>query len=78
MKKEVITYDSPVDALIALSKRLNSYETQYQMASEVFFDKFNKGELGDSADFIEWANDYEIFHELKTKIEDALDRVATA
>ena len=42
MKKQVITYDSPVDALIALSKRLNNYKTQYRMPSlEIFFDKFN-------------------------------------
>lgn len=67
MKKQVITYDSPVDALIALSKRLNTYETQYQMPSEVFVDKFNKGDLDDRIDFIEWVNDYEIFYEIKMK-----------
>jgi hypothetical protein len=75
MKKQVITYDSPIDALVALSKRLNTYETQYQMPSEIFFDKFNKGELDDGIDFIEWANDYEIFHEIKMKLENALEHV---
>ncbi|MFQ5632805.1 MAG: antitoxin TumA [bacterium] len=77
MKKQIITYDSPVDALIALSKRLNNYESQYRMSSEIFFDKFNKGDLDDRIDFIEWANDYEIFHEIKMKIENALEHVAT-
>jgi len=76
MKKQVITYDSPVDALIALSKRLNTYETQFQMPSEVFVDKFNKGDLDDRIDLIEWANDYEIFYEIKMKLENALDHVA--
>lgn len=76
MKKQVIMYDSPVDALIALSKRLNSYETQYQMASEVFLDKFNRGELGDSADFVEWAGDYDHFVAIKLEIEKSMRHVA--
>ena len=76
MKKSVISHDSPVDALVTLSKRLNRYETQFQMPSEIFFDKFTKGELDDRTDFIKWANDYEIFHEIKMKIENALNHVA--
>ena len=59
MKKQRIEYDSPVDALVAIAKRLSVYEGRYQMASEEFFDKFTKGQSEDSEDFVEWANDYQ-------------------
>ena len=59
MRKLRIDYDSPVDALVAIAKRLSNYERQYQMESETFFDKFSKGLSEDSEDFVEWANDYE-------------------
>lgn len=37
MKKQRIEYDSPVDALVAIAKRLSIFETRYRMASEEFF-----------------------------------------
>jgi len=37
MRKQIVGYTSPLDALIALAKQLNSYETQYQMDSAEFF-----------------------------------------
>jgi len=59
MRKQRIEYDSPVDALVFVAKRLSVYEERYQMSSEEFFDKFSKGEMKDSIEFIEWANDYQ-------------------
>jgi len=58
MRKQKIEYDSPVDALIVITKRLSSYEDSYKITSEEFYDKFSKGEMEDSIDFTEWANDY--------------------
>lgn len=69
MKKQRIEYDSPVDALVAVAKRLSIYETRYRMASEEFFDKFSKGQLEDTEDFIEWANDYQHYIVLRREIE---------
>jgi hypothetical protein len=34
MRKQIIKYTSPLDALIAIVKQLSSYETQYHMHSE--------------------------------------------
>ncbi len=42
MRKQRIEYDSPVDALVAVAKRLNMYETRYKIISEEFY-----GLLGD-------------------------------
>lgn len=69
MKKQRIEYDSPVDALVAIAKRLSVYEGRYQIASEEFFDKFTKGQSEDSEDFVEWANDYQHYLAIRREIE---------
>jgi len=76
MRKQRIEYDSPVDALVAIAKRLNFYEGRYQMASEEFFDKFSKGQSEDSEDFVEWANDYQHYMAVRREIEGQLQHVA--
>ncbi len=76
MRKQRIEYDSPVDSLVAVAKRLSSYESQYQMASEEFFDKFSKGQSEDSEDFVEWANDYQHYIAIRCEIEGHLQHVA--
>lgn len=67
MRKQRIEYDSPVDALVAISKRLSVYEGRYRMSSEEFFDKFSKGQSEDSEDFVEWANDYQHYMAIRRK-----------
>jgi hypothetical protein len=76
MRKQRIDYDSPVDALVAIAKRLSNYESQYQMESEEFFDKFCKGLSEDSEDFVEWANDYEHYIAIRGEIEGYLQQPA--
>ncbi len=76
MKKQRIEYDSPVDAVVAVAKRLGLFEKRYGMSSEAFFDKFSKGQLEDSQDFVEWANDYQHYLALKLDLERRLRRVA--
>ena len=76
MRKQKIEYDSPIDALVAVTKRLSNYESQYKMASEEFFDKFSKGQSEDSEDFVEWANDYQHFIAIRREIEGNLQHVA--
>ena len=43
-----IQHTSPIDALIALTKRLSTYENQQQMDSEEFFDQYSRGQLAES------------------------------
>ncbi len=75
MRKQTTEYDSPVDALVAIAKRLSVYEGRYQMASEEFFDKFSKGQSEDSEDFVEWANDYQHYMAIRRDIEAQLQHV---
>lgn len=37
MRKQTIYYTSPIDALVAITKRLSLYEIQQNMNSEEFF-----------------------------------------
>lgn len=76
MRKQRIEYDSPVDALVAIAKRLSVYEDRYKMGSEDFFDKFSKGQAEDSEDFVEWANDYQHYIAIRREIEGRLHHVA--
>lgn len=57
MNKETIEHGSPLDALVAVARRLNCHEGRYGMASEEFYDKYEKAQMQDSADFVEWVND---------------------
>ncbi|MBW4483782.1 MAG: hypothetical protein KME14_14665 [Tildeniella torsiva UHER 1998/13D] len=40
--------------------KLHDYEQQYNMTSEQFYQQFSSGDLGDSADYINWAGFYEM------------------
>ena len=58
MRKHTIQYTSPLDALIAVAKRLSKRELQYGLESEDFFAQYMQGDMSDDAAFVEWANDY--------------------
>ena len=47
MKKQIIPYTSPIDALIAVTKRLSIYENQQGVDSEEFFHRYSRGQLSD-------------------------------
>jgi hypothetical protein len=76
MRKQIIEYTSPLDALIALAKQLNTYEIQYRMESEEFFTKYSQGETSDDEVFVEWANNYQHYLALHQALEDKLKNVA--
>ncbi len=76
MRKQRIEYDSPVDALVTMAKRLSGYEDRYRITSEDFFDKFSKGKMEDSTDFVEWANDYRHYIVIRNDVERHLRNVA--
>ncbi len=67
---------SPLDALIAVTKRLNFFENQHKMDSEEFFDKYTRGQMPDGSVFVEWANDYRHYLQLHQELEKKLQNVA--
>jgi len=76
MRKQQIIYTSPLDALIAVAKRLSLYETQHNMSSEDFFNCYSQGEISDDTIFVEWANDYRHYFGLRQELEKQLQEVS--
>ncbi|WP_414530202.1 antitoxin TumA [Nodularia chucula] len=76
MRKQTIEYTSPLDALVAVTKRLSIYENQQKMDSEEFFYQYNQGQLSDDALFIEWANDYRHYLGLRQQLDQRLKYAA--
>lgn len=54
---------------------LIGFEKRFGMASEEFYDRFEAGEMGDDADFIEWASFYDMYQNAKSRF-DALSDAA--
>ena len=65
-------YTSPIEALTALIRSLVAYEQQYQISSSDFYVQYQQGEMGDTADMIEWAGDYQHYLQLKAELEQRL------
>jgi hypothetical protein len=76
MRKQLVEYTSPLDALIALAKQLSTYETQYQMDSAEFFTRYSQGQTSDDEDFVEWAGSYQHYLALHQELENRLKNVA--
>jgi hypothetical protein len=76
MRKQTIQYTSPLDALVAVAKRLSFYEHQQKIDSEEFFNQYNQGLLSDDAIFIEWANDYQHYLALHQELAQRLNYAA--
>lgn len=75
MKIQRITYTSPVEALIGLIRSLVAYEQQYDMSSADFYARYQRGDMGDTAEVIEWAGDYQHYVQLKKELERKLAAV---
>ena len=48
------------DLKTRLASQVKAFEKAHAMDSDVFYAKFRRGELGDDADFIEWASTIEM------------------
>lgn len=53
---------------------IRSFEEQYGIESADFYDRFESGEMGDTADFFEWSG----LIELRQELWDTLERVESA
>jgi len=76
MEKHITKYDTYLDALISVAKRLSTYENHFNMSSEAFFDKYRKGQMGDTLEFVEWSNDYQHYLDIRLSVEKKLQNVA--
>ena len=76
MRKQITEYTSSLDALVALAKRLYSYETKYQTDSADFFVQYQQGKTDDDEDTFDWASNYRHYLALHQELESKLRNVA--
>lgn len=55
--------------LAQLTADLALFETTYGLASDAFYRRFSRGELGDAMDYIEWASLYEMAQRARDRLE---------
>ena len=54
--------------IVKIQIDLNEFEKKYEMSTLNFYGKFEKGELGDSKDFIIWSGIYELQLDSKQRL----------
>jgi len=76
MIKHRVQYSSPLDALMAISKRLSRFEAAQGLSSEEFFRRYTLGQMGDDTSAVKWANDYRHYLALRADLEQSLRHAA--
>ena len=69
------TRSSTMDYVFRLLRELVSFEDKYDMATDVFYARFMRGEMGDTLPFIKWAGRYELYLEARQEIDSQLAKV---
>lgn len=52
-----------------LQAKLQAYELQYQMSSDIFYQRFSEGSLGDDIDYFEWSVFYELWQSVQERLQ---------
>jgi len=52
-----------------LERDLNDLELQYEMSSDEFFQRWQAGEMADTADFMDWNALYQMVREVRERLE---------
>ena len=76
MKKVVITYDTPLDALLAMARQLGQFENMYRMDSDEFYYRYRMGKLPEDIDYTEWSGCYQHYLGLRREVEEQIKSVA--
>ncbi len=76
MKKVIITYATPIDALIDVARRMGEYENKYGMESKRFLVKYQNGDMPCENDFMDWAVACDDLAYLLNKVEGKAREVA--
>ncbi len=55
--------------LTDLDSRLRTFEANFHMPSDEFYRRYEAGELGDSAEFMEWASFYDMYAAARQRLQ---------
>ncbi len=57
-------------SILNLKLDLKEFEQKYQMSSDIFYEQFSQGALGDEADFMIWSGLIEMLEQNKSELEE--------
>lgn len=63
--EQTATRSSTMDYIFRLLRELVAFEEKFNMATDVFYARFVRGEMGDDLPFVKWAGRYELYLEAK-------------
>jgi len=69
---------SAMNYIFRLLRELVAFEEKYEMASDVFYARFMRGEMGDDLPLIKWAGRYELYLEARQEIDSQLAALPVA
>jgi hypothetical protein len=52
-----------------IERDLTEFEQQYELSSHKFFQRWQAGQMADSADFMDWNALYQMAHEVRQRLE---------
>lgn len=61
-----------LDNVLRLMRELVTFEEKFGLASDVFYARFMRGEMGDDMPYVKWAERYEMYLEAKQAIDTQL------
>jgi hypothetical protein len=70
--REAWAKSTPMDDFVELTRELALLEQKYGMSSCEFYERYQRGEMGDGMEIMHWASTYEIYREMKEELENAL------
>jgi hypothetical protein len=73
---QAMAQSSPLDEFEELAIQLRALERQKGITSEIFYEQYQQGQIGDDEQTVQWAILYRAYLELKKRLELALMRQA--
>lgn len=50
-----------------ITEKLSEFEVQYNIISDIFYEKYQNGEMGDNEDVMKWAGEYQLIKRLQNR-----------
>ncbi len=60
---------APIDDLVQLVRDLTLLEQKFDMDSAEFYQRYQRGEMGDEMEIMRWATKFEIYEEMKQDLD---------
>jgi hypothetical protein len=60
---------APIDDFVQLVRDLTLLEQKYGLGSAEFYERYQRGEMGDEMELMRWATKFEIYKEMKDDLD---------